>query len=157
MRFDLIGFETENPVEFFASSNRTLFFDTEQFAPDNSLGSLSSPIGLAGGITLGAFGGYLPFGFEVILDSTGTPHSATNAGNLSLSHPNIFMSMADDPTSRFGSSVYLAFDENLDGDYDDMFVRLTDVSTSTVPEPTALWLFGIGLAGLGVLRNRIVK
>ncbi|HEX7028726.1 MAG TPA: PEP-CTERM sorting domain-containing protein [Gammaproteobacteria bacterium] len=161
MRFDLIGFETETSVQFWIDENDGFHnrSDTEQYAPDNSLGTLSSPIdplGDGAGWTIGAYGDYLPFGFNVTTNEGNSV--ATNENNFdSASRPNIFMSMVDDPTSRFGRSVFLAFDENLDGDYDDMFIRLTDVSIPAVPEPAALWLFGAGLVGLGILRKRIAK
>lgn len=155
MRIDLIGFETENPVQFHKSIT---FFDTERerFASYDSLGTLSSPIDRSGGSQFGPFGGYLEFGFTVTTDE-GT-FTATNENNFdSASRPNIFMSIEDDPMGKYGNSVLLAFDENIDGDYDDMFVRLIDVSIPTVPEPATLWLFGISLAGLGILRKRMMR
>lgn len=161
MRYDLIGFESKNTVQFLSGSHE-IFFDTEQFAQDDSLGTLSSPIDRSREITLGPFGGKAFFAFKVYRSPDESPFLISNgAGNYQL-YPNIFMSMVDDPKSRYGNSVYLAFDENLDGDYDDMFVRLTDISLTdasipTVPEPATLWLFGISLAGLGILRKRMMR
>lgn len=119
-----------------ASGGRQVEFDLSAGTAETAYGSA----------TIGpSFGFYLQRG-----DSVFYSDAALNGG---VDMSRIFDVTGSQNTAFYGSSLIVAFEDLLDGDFDynDLIVGISDVKA--VPEPGTLALFGLGLLGLGMTRR----
>lgn len=92
-----------------------------------------------------SFGFYLQRGDNVFYSDAGL--------NGGVDMTRIFDVTASQNTAFYGSSLIVAFEDLIDGDFDynDLIVGISDVKA--VPEPGTLALFGLGLLGFGMTRR----
>jgi hypothetical protein len=142
LKFDFLGFEAGFANAFVSLNFGPQVFSTETFAPSNNTHatSLNSPLQ---SFTINGVNGLLSFFF-------GTPAGVViNGSNPGFDSVNFFTSQ------RLDGTLVLWLDDSgagPDTDYDDMVVRISEISE--VPLPPALLLFGSGLLGMNWLRRR---
>lgn len=169
--YDVIG--TEAPANSFvasASGNITAYFYATDAGYDSEIGLLVNGVstGIYGlwnhgsvhgdSIVLGAVNAGDVLEFELKVLTTGTSWFSVAGDNSDLKNHTYSTGFAGDTWIPAGT--YVAF-EDLPGlgdvDYNDHQFVFTNVTNTSVPEPTGLGLLALGLVVLGFTRKRMAK
>ena len=146
--FTFLGFEAGYDNDF--NLNGTERFSTEDYGSN-------TVTGISDSITVSLTAGLIDFSFDINNDSGSVvngynPNDSYHDGDI-----NFFVSFDGDASATSGNSLVLFLDDSgagPDDNHDDFAVRM---SVTPVPEPATIFLFGAGLAALGVFRKKFKK